>query len=741
VVRRGPDWLRRNVIADPTRCARLIHTAQYVRKYSDRRRGVWRVSVAVMSLLALCGAGEAQQSQPAPPPAPTQPEPVQEAGGRLVVSGETVVVRANPDQPLRESSVATKIETPLLETPRSISIIDRQTLDDMGAINLTQAHDYAVGLTLLDERGPAFARGFPVDFYDLRRDELRTYSWSVREPVGVERVQYLRGPAAVLYGDGSPGALVNMVLKKPLPTPRYEFGVSGGSLGFGRLTADLTGPLTTTRRVRYRVVAASEWLDNGFDNDERRFTVMPSLAVDVGARGTLSVDTEFYDQRGRSYRHLVAATPAAQRGDFSAYPWALNLNSPDHGWTGRNISPSLRFDLGLGKTSSFHTAARYTKIDGDINVQSLVALAPDGRTANRFRYHEISTWHEYQSDTFVATTVRTGLLEHRLVAGLEAGLSTADSLIGIAGATPLDLVAPVHTSDPEPAATASGYDVGRVGVYVVDQIRIGNGRVIVVPGVRWSHLDIEDRAATMGAARSTAHDVSPNLGLVVRPLRWLSLYTTYAQGFEPPTPGQYLENGQALSPAEHDAFEGGIKADLFDQRISVTGAGFRIRQTNVPEADALGFFRQIGEATSGGLELEIVGSLTRGLAVRGGYALTSTEITRDTSGFAGRELLNAPRHKTEMWMRYRFPQNMGALMIAGGVVHVSDRFTARDNVVVAPAYTRIDASTAYPLGGQRLTLGLVAQNLTDRRYVTSGAGAVFFAAPSRRLAVQLTTAF
>lgn len=693
-----------------------------------------------MSWLALCGPGAAQQSQP-PPSTPPQPEPVQEAGGRLVVSGETVVVQANPDQPPLDSSVATKVETPLLDTPRSISIIDRQTLDDMGAINLTQAHDYTVGVTLLDERGPAFARGFPVDFYDLRRDGLRTYSWSVREPVGLERVQYLRGPASVLYGDGSPGALINMVLKQPLPAPRYEFALSGGSLGFGRVTGDLTGPLTTSRRVRYRVVVASEWLDNGFNNDERRVTVMPSVAVDVGDHGTLSVDAEFYDQRGRSYRHLVPATAEAQRGDFSAFPWALNLNSPDLGWTGSNISPGVRFDLGLGKSSALHTAVRYTTIDGDINVQSLVGLAPDGRTVDRFRYHEISTWHEYQSDTFVTTAVRTRGLDHRLVAGLEAGLSTGDSQIGVAGATSLDLLNPIQTSDPEPSASASGYDVGRVGVYVVDQIRIGHGRVIVVPGLRWSHLNIEDRAAKSGEARSTEDVVSPSLGLVVRPRRWLSLYTTYAQGFEPPTPGQYLENGLALASAKNDAFEGGLKADVFDQRISVTGAGFRIRQTNVPEADALGFFRQIGEAASHGLELEIVGSLTGGLAVRGGYALTSTEITRDTSGFAGRELPNAPRHKAELWMRYRFPQHLGALMIAGGVVHVSDRFTARDNVVVAPAYTRIDASTAYPLRGQRLALGLVAQNLTDRRYVTSGAGAVFFAGSPRRIAVQLTTAF
>ena len=274
---------------------------------------------------------------------------MQEVGGRLVVSGETVVVTSNPDDPPRDSSIATKIDTPLLETPRSVSIIDRRTLDDMGAISVTQAHDYAVGLTLLDERGPAFARGFPVDFYDLRRDGLRTYSWSVREPVAVDRIQYLRGPSATLYGDGSPGALINMVLKKPLPTPRYEVSASGGSSGFGRVTADLSGPLTTGKGVRYRIIAASEWLDNGFDNDERRLTVLPTIAVDFGARGTLTVDTEWYDQKGLNYRHTVPATADAQRGDFSGLPWDLGFSGPEYGWTGSNISPGLRLDLNLGR--------------------------------------------------------------------------------------------------------------------------------------------------------------------------------------------------------------------------------------------------------------------------------------------------------------------------------------------------------------------------------------------------------
>src|SRR5262245_33783866 len=145
--------------------------------------------------LPLCPArdvtGAAQTSQASAPSAapPPPPTPAQEAGGRLVVSGETVIVKGDVDKPAADSSVATKIETPLLETPRSVSIMDRRTLDDLAAVNISQAHDYTVGLTPLDERGPAVSRGFPVDFYDLRRDGLRTYGWSVREPVALDRIQ------------------------------------------------------------------------------------------------------------------------------------------------------------------------------------------------------------------------------------------------------------------------------------------------------------------------------------------------------------------------------------------------------------------------------------------------------------------------------------------------------------------------------------------------------------------------
>lgn len=231
-------------------------------------------------------------------------------------------------------------------------------------------------MVTLDDRGPAAVRGFPLDFYDLRRDGLRTYGWSVREPVALDRVQYLRGSASVLYGDGSPGGLVNLVLKKPLPEPLFEVTASGGNLGFGRVTGDATGPIAANRRFRYRVVGASEWLGNGIENDERRTTIMPMVSVDLSSTASLSFDVEYYDQKGRNYRHAVPATADTQHGDFSKIPWDLSIASPDAGWTGWNVAPGMRLDMGFGRHASLHASVRYTRIEGDLDLELLRGHRP-----------------------------------------------------------------------------------------------------------------------------------------------------------------------------------------------------------------------------------------------------------------------------------------------------------------------------------------------------------------------------
>jgi iron complex outermembrane receptor protein len=700
--------------------------------------------LASASLAAPCSGQEVAPEPKKPREDASAPPRVREVGGRLEVTGETVEVTADVDRPVNHSSLATKTDTPLIETPRGVSVVDQETLSDLQAIDVSQVHDYVPSFSPQDERGPAYSRGFLVGFYDLRRDGLRTYTWSVRELAGVERVQYLRGPAGILYGDGSPGGLVNLVLKKPLPVRRYELSASAGELGYLRGTADATGPLGRSRSARYRLVAAAEGLDDGYDNGERRISALPMLAFDFGSRTTLYLDGEYYDQRGRGYRHSVPVTPATEAGDFSAIPWDLNMASPDDRWRGWNASGGLRLDTHLSPRASLHVAGRYTRIDGDLGFQALAGLGADERTASRYLYREKSVWDEYQTDSFATIRLGTSAVRQQLVVGVEVGLSEVTSQIGTTGAAALDIYQPVYGPRPaDPTLSPSGSDLWRVGVYAQDQLRLGE-RWSLVPALRWSRLRRADHSpaarASSAGAESTKHALTPSLGVVFLLRPALSLYASYAVGFEPGAPGQYLEDGRALDWVRSRSAEAGVKADLLDRRLQLSLAGFAIRQTNVPEADALGFYRQIGEGESRGFEAEVVGNPIRGLVVRAGYAWTSAEITKDTLGLVGRRLPNTPEHKANAWTRYRLPGGLSRLALAAGVVHVSARFADRANTVRIPAYTRIDANALVELAAQRLELAFVGENLTNARYVTSGA-AVFYAGPPRRLAATLTARF
>jgi iron complex outermembrane receptor protein len=265
--------------------------------------------------------------------------------------------------------------------------------------------------------------------------------------------------------------------------------------------------------------------------------------------------------------------------------------------------------------------------------------------------------------------------------------------------------------------------------------------LVVVPAARWSRLDVENRPSSRSPTQSIETAFSPSVGVVVLPRRWLSLYATATRGFEAPTPGQYREDGGTLEPATSTLFESGVKADLKD-RVSVSAALYRIRRTNVPEADARGFYRQIGEGVSRGAEVELAGALARGLGITAGYAWNITDITQASESFIGHDLPNAPRHKANAWLRYRFGGGQGReVMLAVGAIHVSNRFIAEDNVVVAPAFTRVDASGSYVLVASRLKVGINVQNVTNVRYVTNGSGSALYAGAPRRFGVQLTAWF
>ena len=244
------------------------------------------------------------------------------------------------------------------------------------------------------------------------------------------------------------------------------------------------------------------------------------------------------------------------------------MASPEDSWRGWDALGGLRLDARLSDRIELHAAGRYTKIDGDLDFQALVGLAADGRTALRGAYREKSVWNEYQSDSFATLSAKTGAVSHRVVAGLEAGLSKVDSRIGIGGAPPLDIYAPVYG----PQAARAGARTDRQRHAARRALRPGSARARrqrfrFVPALRWSRLRLEDRAPAASSRGSgpVTHDsaVTPSLGFVFLPRPWLSLYVSGSPRLRAADTGPIPARiGRALAPLRAVDWRPGMKADL-----------------------------------------------------------------------------------------------------------------------------------------------------------------------------------
>ncbi|MEM9806125.1 MAG: TonB-dependent receptor plug domain-containing protein [Cyanobacteria bacterium P01_D01_bin.56] len=217
---------------------------------------------------------------------------------RLVVTGAGEDGYFIPD-----ASTATRTDTPLRDIPNSIQVIPRQIIEDQQAIRLEEVLENAAGVTFQgnnDGRGTLFSlRGFNNasvlrDGFIFNGDFTDTAG---PEVANLERVEVLRGPASVLYGQVEPGGVINLVTKKPLSEPYYDFQIQAGNRGFISPIIDLSGPITDDGRLLYRLntLYRREESFRDLNNDFERFFIAPTLAWQVGDRTDLTVSLEYVE--------------------------------------------------------------------------------------------------------------------------------------------------------------------------------------------------------------------------------------------------------------------------------------------------------------------------------------------------------------------------------------------------------------------------------------------------------------
>jgi len=678
-----------------------------------------------------------QPSEDPPEEAVPDAPPLADDAIRITVTGEP---EADDSYLAPETTTGTRTETTIFEVPQAIQVIPERVLEDQQVIRLNDALRNTPNVLQSNTFGNTsdnfVIRGFEQS--TILRDGFRTgdlgSSSSFSELANIERVEVLRGPASILFGNIEPGGVINLVTKEPLADPFYNLEVQAGRFGLFRPQLDITGPLTEDLQYRLNTVYEREdGFRDDFDRDAERFFIAPVVSWDITPNTELTLELEYLDDE----RPFDRGIPAF--GDEVAdIPIDTVLGEPDDFAEVEAFNIGYRLEHQFSDRWQIRNRFRYT----ENNLLTLRAdpIGLNENTGTLFRAFSSNDnqFELYEMQTEVEGEFSTGAVNHTLVAGFD--LFFAESAVQ----TTLDLAPPVNIFDPviglvdSPdlplpfVGNDSSSDLDRVGIFLQDQIELFP-RLNVLLGGRLDFISQQSESAAIfipGILSSPALEVerdeaafSPRVGIVYQPIDPLYLYASYSQAFQPNTLSQTTIDGDFLEPEEAEQFEVGIKADLLDGRLAATLAFFDLDLRNVATTDPVNpnFVTSIGKQSSRGIELDIQGEILPGWNIIASYGLLDTEIEESEDFPEGAQPRNAAENTASLFTTYEIQSgSLAGLGFGLGLFYVGDRFGDDANTFELDSYLRTDLALFYRRDDLRV--GLNFQNLFDVDYFESAVG-------------------
>ena len=665
-------------------------------------------------------------------------EDVQAEGEAPLADGETIVVTGRAQKLYRvEETTSGKIATPPLESSLVITTITEQLIEDQGARDAQDLYRNISGVSFFSYAGVT-ARGFRQEeiFYDgLRGDPYAGFS--VPQLFNIQRVEFLKGPAGMLYGPGSPGGIFNYITKKAQDDAfSGEIKAIAGTEDRWGGSAEINAPLGNGFAAR----GGAFYEDRGtfrFNAASRTLILDGGVSFDPGPI-RIDIQATRYDQELDANR--LRGVPVDDDGEFlTDRRWNhneptdfLNLKSdvfqmrleaaPADGLT---LDATVRYNNAV-EVQNYHEPRGLFDSDGDGAIDATIREFRD-------QMREQETWSFGANAVWASELSAT--VSNRVLAGFDHFLSDqyfqGRSLRGTTVVTP-GLPSPLSLFDPvygrsDPATYNQGpfrvtlTDGTRTGFYLLDELTIG--RLILTGGIRRDSFR-DDADGTV----FEDDEVTYRAGAVYRVTDEISAFGQYATSFEPQdASAQNPLAGGPFAPTSGDIIEGGVKTALMGGRIQSSLSTYRIRRSNILQADPRGDpgndgvddLVSLGEITSKGIEFDVAADVTPNWVVTVAYAYNDTRITGDNGGggfsnAVGDRFANAPEHQLGFWTRYQFPA-LGLAAALGGD-YVSDRLSI-DGQRVDP-YMVFDASLIYETGPIRALIRV--DNLFDKTYAASG---------------------
>ncbi|MCE8420273.1 TonB-dependent siderophore receptor [Rhodovulum sulfidophilum] len=632
------------------------------------------------------------------------------------------------------SRAATKTATPLIETPQAISVVTEAELETRQVQSVGAAIRYNSGV-LGDYWGGAdlrydktLIRGFDSAQYlnGLKLSKGRFAGLGRPEPFGLERIEVLKGPSSVLYGQNAPGGLVNLVSKKPTSETIREINTSVGTFGRRQGSFDFGGEIDAEGKFQYRLVGLAR--DSGTQTDhgrDNRQYLAPSLRWTPTSDTTFTLLGSYLREDLGNQVNVLPPVGTLTSASFGKIPTSFYAGEPSFDKfirTSRSIG--YEFEHHFDDIWTVRQNLRFDRQDADYRYVSYSGAALAGTTMSRKRSFVDQSLESFAVDNQAEAEFETGFVSHDLMVGLDHRYIDSAFRFGTAAASSLDIENPVYGTPVSmpPTTRSEETDQHQTGFYLQDQMRLGRwaftlgGRYDVVSSSTRNRLtntvvDQDDEKFTWRA------------GVVYLAENGLAPYASYSTSFEP-TPGSDFD-GEAFKPTTGEQFEIGLKYEPAGFDGFVTLSAYELTQQNVTTTDPVNtrFDVQTGETRVRGIELEGVAALSDRLNVKASYTYMDGKVTQ-SNDYLGNVPAQIPDHVASLWGDYTFPDGgpLAGLEIGAGVRYVGERFGDAANRMDLPATTLVDASLRYDFKNLSpdfagLSLRVNASNLFDKTYV------------------------
>ncbi|MFZ6657136.1 TonB-dependent siderophore receptor [Undibacterium sp. TJN19] len=627
----------------------------------------------------------------------------------------------------RKSNSATKLDLSLRETPQSVSVVTRARMDDFKQVNINDVLANTTGVSVEKvetDRTYYMARGFDITNFQYDGVGMPFTSGNVAGDIDTaiyDRIDIVRGANGLMSATGNPSATVNFVRKRPTYQFQASAGLTVGSWNTRRIDADVSGALNAAGTVAGSIVVAKQAGDSYLDRYSPEKTVIYGvIEANLGESTllTLGHSHQKSDAKGGMWGALplyyTDGSPTNYRTSTStAADWSHWITQDDRSFI--ELSHQLNTDWQLKSVLSYNKSTAdsklfyaygtpdrktglglysYPSLYNDTNIQTLFDLYATGKFTLAGRQHDVSfgvNWSKSKLDDI--------------------------SHYGVGIGTPLPDISNWTGNYPQPAFNAftdgSAYEDTRKTVFAASRFNLAD-QVKLIAGVNLTKADTTGTSYGVSSQKS-ARNTTPYLGVVYDLAPNASVYASHTEIFNPQS--EVDVNGRTLDPVKGKGDELGVKTELFDRKLNLSAAVFKIQQNNAAEQAGINgtktYYKGI-DAQSQGFEFDASGELAKGWNLSAGYTQISIKGSNDKD-----VKTYVPRKLFRLSTTYQLPF-LPQLKVGGSLNWQADTFRDEGSGIIIrqAGYATMNLLARYDVT-QNFNISANLNNVSNQKYLTS----------------------